>query len=125
VSSRIGFWSAVPDGAKLRVSVTGTTKKTLVTAHPFVLRGDGVEQTFPDDQIQPGPLEIDLEHPNTYSFFVDLVYTTSGKADVTAEVVSGKKRIPPDGSDDTQFETTVAGSQGQTLGLTFFIVTTK
>lgn len=125
MSDRIGFWSAVPGGATLRISVTGTTKKTLVTAHPSVLRGDGLEMMIPDDKVQPGPVEIDLEHPHTYTVFLDLVFTTSGKATVTAEVVKGKKRIPPDGSNDKQFATTISGAQGQTLGVSLFAVTVK
>ena len=124
MSSRIAIWSAVPDGSTLSISAKGTTRKTLVTAHAFLMRNDGMEQTFPDDLLQPGPLDIELESPNTYSILTDLVYTTSGTADVTAVVVSPKgKKIPPDGETDPKYKITLAGSQGQTLGLTFMLIT--
>ena len=122
--TRIAIWSAVPDGSSILISAKGTTKKKLITAHAFLLRSDGMEQTFPDTLVQPGPVSVTLESPNTYSILVDLVYVTSGTAEVTAEVVDpGKKRIPADGTTDKRFKSTLAGSQGQTLGLTFIIIT--
>ena len=126
MSDRIAFWTnpPVPDGSELVISVTGSTAKKLVTAHPFLLRGDGLEQSFPDSAVQPGPLTIELESPHTYSMLLDLVFTTSGTAQVTAELIAPNgRRIPPDNSADPVFESSVAGSEGQTLGLTFFIVT--
>jgi hypothetical protein len=122
--ARIAIWSGVPDGSSLLISTKGTTKKKLITAHAFLLRSDGMEQIFPDGLVQPGPVSITLESPNTYSILVDLVYVTSGTAEVTAQVVDpGKKRIPADGTTDKRFNSTLAGSQGQTLGLTFIIIT--
>jgi hypothetical protein len=126
MSDRIAFWvdPLVPGGSKLVISVTGSTPKKLVTAHPFLLRGDGIEQSFPDGAVQPGPLTIKLESPHTYSILTDLVFTTSGTAEVTAELIApNKKRIGPDNVADAVFKSSVAGSEGQTLGLTFFIAT--
>lgn len=122
--ARIAIWSAVPDGSNILISAKGTTKKKLITAHAFLLRSDGMEQTFPDSLVQPGPISVTLDSPNTYSILLDLVYVTSGTADVTVEVVDpAKKRIPADGTTDKRFKSTLAGSQGQTLGLTFIIIT--
>jgi hypothetical protein len=78
--TRIAIWSAVPDGSSILISAKGTTKKKLITAHAFLLRSDGMEQTFPDNLVQPGPVSVTLESPNTYSILVDLVYVTSGTA---------------------------------------------
>ena len=122
--ARIAIWSAVPDGSSILISAKGTTKKKLITAHAFLLRSDGMEQTFPDSLAQPGPVSITLDSPHTYSILVDLVYVTSGTAEVTAEVVDpAQKRIPADGTTVKRFKSTLAGSQGQTLGLTFIIIT--
>lgn len=124
MDTRIAFWSAVPDGSTLSISLKGTNKKKLITGSAFLLRGDGLEQTIPDNLLQPGPHDIDLESPHTYSILTDLVYTTSGTAEVTAQVVGPRgKKIPPDGSSDPTFKVALTGSQGQTLGLTFFIIT--
>ena len=117
-------WLAPPDGSSLLISAKGTTKKRLITAHAFLLRSDGMEQMFPDGLVQPGPVSIALDSPNTYSVLVDLVYVTSGTAEATAEVVDpARKRIPADGTTVKRFKSTLAGSQGQTLGLTFIIIT--
>lgn len=126
MSDRIAFWidPLVPGGSKLVISVNGSTAKKLVTAHPFLLRGDGLEQSFPDSTVQPGPLAIEFESPHTYSILLDLVFTTSGTAEVTAELLApNRKRIPPDNAAEPVFKSSVAGSQGQTLGLSFFIAT--
>jgi hypothetical protein len=122
-NKRIASWSTAPDGSKLRISMQGTTKKKLVTAHLFLLRDDGFEQQVLDDQIQPGPFELKLESPHTYSIALDLIFVTTGTADVTAQVVSGKKQVPPDGSTDKQFTSTVTAPAGADPGFTFFIVT--
>ena len=83
-----------------------------------------MEQTFPDSLVQPGPVIDHARLSEHVSVLVDLVYVTSGTAEVTAEVVDpGKKRIPADGTTDKRFKSTLAGSQGQTLGLTFIIIT--
>jgi hypothetical protein len=123
---RIAIWTKVPDGSSIRISAKGTTSKNLVTAHAFLLRGDGVEQTIPDNLIQPGPVEIPLEAKNRYSILLDLVYTTSGTGEVRAEMIGpDNKSIPADGTTDKQFQSTLPGSQGQTLGVTFFVIMAK
>jgi hypothetical protein len=124
VATRIAIWSAVPGGSTISISLKGTSKKKLVTGHAFLLRGDGLEESIPDSLLQPGPHAIDLETPHTYSILTDLVYTTSGTAEVMAQVIGPRgRKIAPDGSPDPTFKVVLAGSQGQTLGVTFIVIT--
>jgi hypothetical protein len=123
--SRIASWSRVPDGSRIRIAAKGTTSTTLVTAHAFVIRGDGMEENHPDSALQPGPLEIRFSAPNTYSIVVDLVFATAGQATVTAEVVGadGSTVVPEAGAPPATFSSTIAGSINQVASITFFVTT--
>jgi hypothetical protein len=121
---RIGSWTRVPGGSSIRVSVTGTTATDLVTAHLFLLREDGVEQTFPDSAVQPGPVSILLDSPHTYSLLLDLNFVTAAKAEVTAEVISPfATLVPQDGAPPPVFNTSIQGTQSVISGVTFFVTT--
>jgi hypothetical protein len=123
--ARVAIWSNVPGGAQLRISVTGTTSTSLVTAKALVLPGNGEKQRLTDADLQPGPAAVALvKSARRYTVLLDVVYTTDGTAEVTAEVVAGGNRIPPDGSADDHFESTLTGSKGQSLPVTFVVVMT-
>jgi hypothetical protein len=121
---RIGSWTRVPHGSRIRISVTGTTEENLVIASVFVIRDDGFEQTVPDSSVQPGPVEILLEFPRSYSLLVDLKFVTAAKAQVHAAVISsGGNVIPQDGAPPAEFDSTIQGTEGQLSGITFFLTT--
>ena len=58
--ARVAIWSNVPGGAQLRISVTGTTSTSLVTAKALVLPGNGEKQRLTDTDLQPGPAAVSL-----------------------------------------------------------------
>jgi hypothetical protein len=121
--ARVAIWSNVPGGAQLRVSVNGTTNTSLVTAKALVLPGNGEKQRLTDAELQPGPAPVSLvKSARRYTVLLDVVYTTDGTAEVAAEVLDGGNRIPPDGSADDHFESTLPGSKGQSLPVTFVVV---
>src|SRR5678816_4593827 len=85
--ARVAIWSNVPGGAQLRISVTGTTSTSLVTAKALVLPGNGEKQRLTDAELQPGPAAVSLaKSARRYTVLLDVVYTTDGTAEVTAEV---------------------------------------
>lgn len=121
--ARVAIWSNVPGGAQLLISVTGTISSSLVTAKALVLPGNGEKKRLTDAQLQPGPAAVSLaSSAQRYTVLLDAVYTTDGTAEVTAEVVAGGNRIPPDGSTDDHFESTLTGLKGQSLPVTFVVV---
>jgi hypothetical protein len=122
--SRIASWANVPRDSVLEISVSGTSATSLVTGHVFSLRDDGVEQTFPDAAVQPGPLIVPLDGGHSYSFLIDLVYTTAGTAAVHGLVRTSSGRIfPEDGAPPEAFDSQIPGSINQVNGVTFFITT--
>jgi predicted component of type VI protein secretion system len=125
--SRIASWTRVPDRSRIRIGVTGTSSDKLVTAHAFVVRGDGMEEHHPDSELQPGPLDIPFSSPNTYSVLLDLVFATAGQAVVEARVVGpdGTTVIPQDDAPPPTFSSTIAGSINQVVTVSFFITTKK
>ena len=121
---RIGSWTKVPSGSKLHISVSGTTASNLVTGRVFVVREDGLEQTIPDSEVQPGPAEILLQFPHIYSLMVDLHYATAGTAEVRASVTSpGGNVVPQDGAPPPKFSSTIPGTEGQGISVMFFLTT--
>jgi len=121
--ARVAIWSNVPGGAQLLISVNGTTAASLVTAKATVFPGEGEKVVLTDADLQPGAASVALvKSARRYTALLDVVYTTDGTAEVAAEVVAGGKRIPPDGSPDDHFESTLAGVKGQSLPVTFVVV---
>ena len=121
---RIGSWTRVPAGSVMHISVSGTTADKLVTAHLFVLLGDGFEQTFPDALVQPGPIVIPLQSPHSYSLLVDLNFVDAAKATVTARVVAPfSTPVPQDGAPPNDFSSDVEGTGSVISGVTFFVTT--
>jgi hypothetical protein len=121
--ARVAIWSGVPDGAQLLISVKGTTPASLVTARALVLPGNGEKKRLGDADLQPGPAAVALiSSARRYTVLLDLVFTTDGTAEVIAEVVDGGHQIPPDGSAEGQFTSTLPGSKGQSLPVTFVVV---
>src|SRR4029079_7505029 len=121
---RIGSWTKVPNGSRMRISVVGTTAENLVTAHPFVLSSDGFEQTLPDSMVQPGPSNILLEAPHMYSILVDLNFATGATAEIHAAVVTPAGDVfPQDGAPPEEFHSVITGTEGQIVGVTFIIST--
>ena len=122
--SRIGPWTKVPNGSSVRVSAAESSGRRLFIAKAFVLRSDGLEVSVPDSEVQPGPLVVPLEFPHLYSVQVDLHFDKSATAVLNVEVISpGNNVVPQDGAPPASFQTTLQGTEGATIGFTFFIST--
>jgi len=112
-------WVRVPKSSRLVISLSGTTKKALVTGSGTVRSDNSPPHDFHDDDVQPGPLIVQLVGQDSATVLLNLQFGTAATADVTAfaEDGAGGNRIPVD------YHQVFARPQNSSESIVFQIIT--
>ena len=112
----------IPDGSKICISVgaEGDTPEDAFTAGVRLVREDGTEEIWPDEEVHPGPKCMKLRVPKVYSWRVRVEFNASGKAAIRAKVTK------PDGAVFGEtYEFIFAGQKGKIVRATISATTLK
>jgi Family of unknown function (DUF5675) len=112
-------WVRVPQGSRLVISLSGTTRKNVVTGSGTIRSDNSPPRDFHDDEVQPGPLVVQLVGQDSATVLLNLQFGTAATADVTAfvEDSAGGNRIPVD------YHETFARQQGDAEKIVFQVIT--
>lgn len=113
-------WLRVPQGSRLVIELSGTTKKTIVTGSGTIRTDNAPPRDFHDDEVQPGPLVVQLTGQDAATVVLNLQFGTQATADVAAFVEGG----PPGGPHvPTDYQESFARPKNSSETIVFQVVT--
>jgi uncharacterized protein DUF5675 len=118
-SPNLHNWLRVPQGSRLLISLTGTETKKLVTGSGDISSDKSPSRRFHDDEVQPGPLVVQLVGQDACTVTLNLQFGTAATAEVTAFV----EDRPAGTHSPGDYQETFSRAQGSSETILFNVVT--
>lgn len=111
-------WLRVPQGSTFTVKLSGTTTTELVTGSGTIRSDNAPRRNFSDSEVQPGPLNVQLEGKDSCTVMLNLQFGKQATADLVAFVEG------PDGAHiHTDYHEQFPRPQGSAESIVFNVFT--